>query len=212
MAMKHTGLQWRRSAVIAFTAVLLAHVAHPLCAQSGDIGLQLVEAARRQIGVTMIYDPAYVRLAWPGGDVPLERGVCTDVVIRALRDAWKVDLQVLVHEDMVRHFSDYPRKWGRRRPDPNIDHRRVLNLRVWFRRQGLALPVKDSAGAYRPGDIVTSTLPGNLPHIMIVSDRTSSTGTPLVIHNIGSGAREEDALFAFPLTGHYRFTQAGGAK
>lgn len=162
-----------------------------------------VAAARRQIGVTLLYDPAYVVLPYPGGDVPKNRGVCTDVVIRALR-AEGIDLQKSVHEDMRAHFDLYPKKWGLRRPDRNIDHRRVPNLQTWFARQGWSLAPSQSASAYRPGDLVTWMLPGNLPHIGIVSDRTSWRDVPLVIHNIGSGTREEDILFAYPITGHYR--------
>ncbi|MFD0726126.1 DUF1287 domain-containing protein [Lysobacter brunescens] len=162
-----------------------------------------VAAARRQIGVTLLYDPAYVVLPYPGGDVPESRGVCTDVVIRALR-AEGIDLQKTVHEDMRAHFDLYPKKWGLRRPDRNIDHRRVPNLQTWFARQGWSLTPSQSAAAYKPGDLVTWMLPGNLPHIGIVGDRTSSRDVPLIIHNIGSGTREEDILFAYPITGHYR--------
>lgn len=162
-----------------------------------------VVAARKQIGVTLLYDPAYVVLSYPGGDVAKNRGVCTDVVIRALREEG-IDLQKTVHEDMRAHFDLYPKKWGLRRPDRNIDHRRVPNLQTWFARQGWPLTPSQSASAYRPGDLVTWMLPGNLPHIGIVSDRTSSRGQPLIIHNIGSGTREEDILFAYPITGHYR--------
>lgn len=162
-----------------------------------------VAAARRQIGVTRFYDPAYVTLDYPGGDVPKERGVCTDVVIRALR-AEGLDLQQAVHEDMRAHFDRYPRTWGLRRPDPNIDHRRVPNLQVWFTRQGWSLTPSTRAADYRPGDLVTWMLPGNLPHIGIVSERFHHDGTPLIIHNIGAGTREENILFAYPITGHYR--------
>jgi uncharacterized protein YijF (DUF1287 family) len=156
------------------------------------------------VGKTLVYDPAYVRLPYPRGDVPLERGVCTDVVIRALRAALDLDLQQLVHEDMTVAFSEYPTTWGLRRPDPNIDHRRVPNLRRYFERQGWSVGVSRNAADFRPGDIVTCTVGLNRPHIMVVSDRRSAKGVPLVIHNIGSGAREEDRLFAFPMTGHYR--------
>jgi len=164
----------------------------------------VVAAARAQIGVTVRYDPAYVVLPYPDGDVPQDRGVCTDVVIRALR-AEHIDLQQRVHEDMRAHFERYPKRWGLRAPDANIDHRRVPNLQVWFDRQGWALPVTDRKDDYRPGDIVTWTLPGNLDHIGIVSDRrTTFTRTPLILHNIGRGSREDDILFAYPITGHYR--------
>ncbi|KIV72701.1 DUF1287 domain-containing protein [Metapseudomonas otitidis] len=167
-------------------------------------GGRLVEAARTQVGVTLGYDPAYRRIAYPGGDVPLATGVCTDVVIRALR-AQGLDLQQRVHEDMRRHFSAYPRHWGLKRPDPNIDHRRVPNLMTWFDRQGLSLKVGQAAADYQPGDIVTWDLGRGLQHIGIISDRRSREGTPLALHNIGQGTREEDILFRWPILGHYRF-------
>lgn len=163
----------------------------------------LVAAARKQIGVTVRYDPAYVVLAYPNGDVPQERGVCTDVAIRAFR-AQGIDLQREVHEDMRANFARYPQKWGLRGPDRNIDHRRVPNLQVWFARQGWSLAPTRKAADYRAGDLVTWMLPGNLPHIGIVSDRKSLFGTPLIVHNIGRGAREEDILFDYAITGHYR--------
>lgn len=167
-------------------------------------GGRLVEAARTQVGVTLGYDPAYRRIAYPGGDVPLATGVCTDVVIRALR-AQGLDLQQRVYEDMRRHFSAYPRHWGLKRPDPNIDHRRVPNLMTWFDRQGLSLKVGQAAADYQPGDIVTWDLGRGLQHIGIISDRRSREGTPLALHNIGQGTREEDILFRWPILGHYRF-------
>ena len=164
----------------------------------------IVVAARRQIGITVGYDPAYRKIGYPGGDVPRESGVCTDVIIRALRDARKIDLQKLVHEDMKTSFSKYPQMWGLKAPDANIDHRRVPNLQCYFKRKGYALPVSKNAADYKPGDIVTVMVGGKLPHIMIVSDKKAADGTPLVIHNIGSGTKEEDCLFTYPLTGHYR--------
>ncbi len=178
--------------------------AHASGAAATTPGIALASAARRQIGVTVSYDPAYVRLPYPGGDVPASRGVCTDVVIRALR-AQHIDLQQRVHEDMRAHFAEYPKKWGLRGPDRNIDHRRVPNLQTWFERQGWSVPVTSRAADYRAGDLVTWMLPGNLPHIGIVSDRrTRPGGTPLIIHNIGRGTREEDILFVHTITGHYR--------
>ena len=165
----------------------------------------LAEAARAQIGVTTTYDPAYVSLAYPGGDLAPERGVCSDVVIRAFRKAYGRDLQQLVHEDMAGHFSAYPKLWGLSKTDRNIDHRRVPNLQTYFTRKGWKLPVTREPGEFQAGDLVTCTVPPNLPHVMIVSDKRSADGIrPLVIHNIGQGAREEDRLFEFPLTGHYR--------
>ena len=168
------------------------------------IETDVVAAARRQIGVTVGYDPTYRKIGYPGGDVPMESGVCTDVIIRALRDARKIDLQKLVHEDMKSNFSKYQQTWGLKKPDANIDHRRVPNLQCYFKRKGYTLPVSKNAADYKPGDIVTVMVGGKLPHIMIVSDRKSAAGVPLAIHNIGSGTQEEDVLFAYPLTGHYR--------
>lgn len=168
-------------------------------------GDKLVEAARKQVGVTVSYDPAYTVLTYPGGDVAPDRGVCTDVVIRALRTGMALDLQKLVHEDMQASFSAYPKQWGLSKPDKNIDHRRVPNLQTYFKRKGYSLPVTKEKTDYRPGDIVTCTVPPNLPHVMIVSSTTTAEGVPLVIHNIGRGAQEEDRLFDFPLTGHYRW-------
>ncbi len=169
----------------------------------------IVAAARSQIGKTKIYDGSYVGLKYPGGDVPIDRGVCTDVVVRALRDSVKMDLQKLVHEDMKAAFRDYPKIWGLKKPDRNIDHRRVPNLRRYFERKGYSIGLTERKEDYRPGDLVTCTVPPNRPHIMIVSDRRAKDGVPLVIHNIGSGTKEEKRLFEFPLTGHYRIMTGG---
>lgn len=165
----------------------------------------LIGAARKQLGVTLDYDPAYTSLAFPNGDVPRRKGVCTDVVIRAYRDAFGIDLQSLVHADMKRAFSAYPRTWGLRGTDRNIDHRRVPNLQTYFARKGAALPGSATNEGWRPGDIFTSLVGGRLPHIGIVSDQKARNGNWLVIHNIGAGTREEDALFDHKLTGRYRF-------
>jgi len=166
--------------------------------------IDFVRAARSQIGKTVIYDPSYQAIDYPNGDVSVERGVCTDVIIRALRDAYGYDLQKRIHEDMKVNFSTYPQIWGLSRPDKNIDHRRVPNLRVFFKRQGWSLSLSRRVSDYQAGDIVTCIVPPRLPHIMIVSDRMSKDKIPLVIHNIGSGTQEEDLLFAFEMTGHYR--------
>lgn len=173
----------------------------------------LVAAARTQVGVTVVYDPAYVTLDFPGGDIDRRRGVCTDVVIRALRDGWGIDLQRALNRDMKADFAAYPRTWGLTRTDRSIDHRRVPNLETLFTRLGAANPPSDVPADYRPGDLVTSRLPGNLPHIMVVSDRRTADGArPLVLHNIGAGAREEDMLFAHPLVLHIRLTEAAVAR
>lgn len=189
---------------IALTVFLLASACGGQPPARGGAAEAVVEAARAQVGRTKVYDGAYVALKYPGGDVPIERGVCTDVVIRALRTGRGMDLQKLVHEDMKRHFGAYPKLWGLKGTDRNIDHRRVPNLQTYFKRQGYAVAVTREKEDYRPGDLVTCTVPPNLPHIMVVSDRRSAEGVPLVIHNIGRGAREEDVLFTYPLTGHYR--------
>lgn len=165
---------------------------------------RLIAAARAQIGVTVRYDAAYTPLAFPGGDVPRERGVCTDVVIRAYRDAFGLDLQALVNADMRVAFAAYPRTWGLRAPDRNIDHRRVPNLRTWLARRGAALPVPPGASGWRPGDIFTSLVDGHSTHIGLVSDRRGPNGW-LILHNIGAGTREEDALADWPITGRYRW-------
>lgn len=167
----------------------------------------LVEAARSQIGVTLTYDPAYVALPYPNGDVPLARGVCSDVIIRALR-ASGVDLQKLVHEDMAKNFSAYPRLWGLKSTDKNIDHRRVPNLAKYFERTGRSIKVTKDAKNYLPGDLVVCRLPNHLIHIMLVSSKTTADGVPLVIHNIGAGAQEENRLFAFSIEGHFRWYPA----
>lgn len=164
-----------------------------------------VEAARSQVGKTVRYDPNYYTLSYPNGDVPLEGGVCTDVVIRALRSSHNMDLQQLVHDDMRKAFKQYPKHWGLKSTDKNIDHRRVLNLQTYFKRKGYELTISNNPADYQAGDLVTVTLLGNLPHIMVVSDKNAlMTNTPLVIHNIGAGTQEENRLFEFPMTGHYR--------
>lgn len=181
-------------------------------AQAGSVApwaRKLIDAAIGQVGRTTIYDPAYVRLKYPMGDIAVERGVCSDVVVRAYRDAFGIDLQRLVHEDMAANFARYPKIWGLKRPDRNIDHRRVPNLEVFLKRRGAALAVTGDAGDYRPGDLVTQRLPGNLPHIAIVTGAPNRDGSrPLVVHNIGAGTRLEDRLFAFTLNGHFRFAPA----
>ncbi len=181
----------------------LAALAGPAAADN----LEVVNAARQQVGVTLRYDPSYQRLPYPGGDVAAERGVCTDVVVRALRVSRRQDLQKLVHEDMRANWDDYPHpwRWKLARPDPNIDHRRVPNLMTYFRRAGYAVKPTRAPAGYVPGDIVAWDLGRGILHIGIISDQKSFTGTPLVLHNIGSGAREEDILFRYTIIGQYRF-------
>jgi len=171
----------------------------------------LIKAARQRLKAPVIYNGAYVALDYPGGDVPPLQGVCTDVVIRSLRRAYDFDLQKEVHEDMKANFSLYPTTWGHRRPDTNIDHRRVPNLEVWFTRAGYDLPITERAADYLPGDIVAWRLDGGSgnggpPHIGIVSERISLEGTPLIIHNVGAGPEESDMLFHHTITGHFRMS------
>jgi uncharacterized protein YijF (DUF1287 family) len=177
----------------------------PGIAMAATNAQRLVAAARKQVGVTLRYDPAYSVLAFPNGDVDRAKGVCTDVVIRAFRDALGHDLQALVNADMRANFMAYPKNWGLGRPDRNIDHRRVPNLATYWRRQGASLAVTTDPADWRPGDIFTAMVNGRLPHTGIVSDRKDTTGVPLVLHNIGGGTREEDALFDHRLTGHFRW-------
>lgn len=195
-----------RATMLLLLTLVPAAVAVPQPSTQRD---RVVAAALAQVGVTTSYDSAYRSIPYPGGDVPLSGGVCTDVVIRAFR-AIAVDLQLLVHEDMRANFAAYPRNWGLSRPDRNIDHRRVPNLQTLFKRKGLALPVTTRAADYEPGDLVTWMLPGNLPHIGVVSSaRTRLAGRPMIVHNIGNGAQHEDVLFAWKVTGHYRWKWRG---
>ncbi len=166
---------------------------------------QIIEAAIEQTKVTTGYDPAYAALDYPNGDVPAETGVCSDVIVRAFRKAG-IDLQKKVHEDMKAAWSAYPRKWGAARPDTNIDHRRVLNLMTYFDRQQKRLPITDSPADYAPGDVVAWDLGNGIDHIGIVVNTWSETSQSyLIVHNIGAGARLEDVLFAWKITGHYRY-------
>ena len=165
---------------------------------------QLVKDARSQIGQTLTYDPAYTRLRYPMGDVPIQKGVCTDVVIRVLRKQ-NIDLQKVIHEDIKRNFKAYPQLWGLKNTDRNIDHRRVPNIAKYMTRQGYSVqnsPFKTAL--FKAGDIVTWDLGRGLVHIGIVSDRKSISQVPLIIHNIGRGTQEEDILLQYKITGHYR--------
>ena len=168
---------------------------------------RLSDAAVERTGHEVRYDPTYFVIDYPGGDVPAEVGVCTDEVIRSYR-AVGVDLQRLVHEDMKSNFELYPRKWGLKKPDTNIDHRRVPNLSVFFERQGAAQPVTAEARDYKPGDVVTWDLANGLTHIGIVVAVPSEEDESRlqIVHNIGAGPKMEDVLFAWKITGHYRFT------
>jgi uncharacterized protein len=169
-------------------------------------GLDIARAAKSQIGVTVAYDPSYEAIAFPGGDVPRRRGVCTDVIIRALRDARGYDLQLEINKDMRAHRNAFPKKWGAMaaKIDPNIDHRRVPNMMSFFERKGFSLPLSADVSKFAPGDIVSWSLGGGLHHIGIVSDKKTVLGKPLIIHNIGIGAVEENILTDYRMLGHYR--------
>ncbi len=185
-------------------SLLLVLTGSALSSLTTDVrATELATAAVQQVGVTTGYDGSYRRLAYPGGDVPVDSGVCTDVLIRAYRQLG-IDLQVRVHEDMRANFAEYPSLWGLSRPDRNIDHRRVPNLEVYFRRHGQVLAGGNDPAAYRSGDIVSWRLDSGLPHIGIVADRQVA-GRPLVVHNIGAGAQIEDVLFAWKIVGHFRY-------
>ena len=167
---------------------------------------KLIAAASAQIGVTTVYDPSYQRLKFPGGDVPLDRGVCTDVIVRAYRTAFGFDLQEKLNADMRAHGARYPKRWGAVAPDANIDHRRVPNLQTYFTRQGAVRPTPAGGHIWQPGDLVTQMVPVGRPHIAIVSATPSpQSGRLMLIHNIGRGTQLEDTLDTFPITGRYRF-------
>jgi uncharacterized protein YijF (DUF1287 family) len=166
----------------------------------------LVAAALDRPNHPARYDGKYVAIPYPGGDVAADTGVCADETVRIYRAAG-IDLQKLVHEDMVAAWDQYPHKWGARRPDRNIDHRRVPNLAVFFRRHGEPLPATTNGDDYAPGDIVTWNLvkDGDLPHIGMVVDQKGPSGRWMVEHNIGAGPQVEDVLFGWKITGHYRY-------
>ncbi len=189
-----------------FTALLLGFSQSNAQKSEKTWAEKLVAAALEQTRQNVRYDPAYVRISYPGGDVPADTGVCTDVVIRAYRTALGIDLQKQVHEDMRAHFARYPQNWGLSRPDTNIDHRRVPNLQTFLKRKGASLPVTQRAEDYLPGDLITCTVAGRLPHIAIVVPAPDGGSEPWIVHNIGQGPKLEKRLFEFPLTGHYRFS------
>ena len=185
-----------------FLVLLLSEIA-----KADSIEQRLVVAALERTTHSIRYDGSYFAISYPNGDVPSVIGVCTDVVIRSYRSLG-IDLQQLVHEDMLENFDLYPSKqiWGLKKPDTNIDHRRVPNLQVFFKRHGKEISISDDREAYAAGDIVTWMLPGNLPHIGIVTAEISaSTGNRKVVHNIGAGPKLEDMLFDYEITGHYRY-------
>lgn len=181
---------------LLFTSLFLAQ---------NQFAQKLSDAALSLTKDRVTYDPAYYSIKYPNGDVAADKGVCTDVVIRAYRKLG-IDLQKEVHEDMKKNFSKYPKKFGLKRPDTNIDHRRVPNLMVFFAKFGQSKSIEINASLYAPGDIVTWLLPGNLTHIGIVVNKKSADGKRyLIVHNIGGGQVIEDCLFKFTITGHYQY-------
>ena len=175
-------------------------------------GLRLSAEADERATQSVVYDASYQRIAYPNGDVAADRGVCADEIVRAYR-LLGIDLQRLVHEDMRRAFSDYPKRWGLRAPDKNIDHRRVPNLATFFERHGTSLAVSTDGNHYKPGDVVAWALVDGRPHIGMVTERRSSDGKrPLVLHNIGFGPQIEDMLFGLKITGHYRYHGTDSAR
>ncbi|KQC30844.1 DUF1287 domain-containing protein [Flagellimonas eckloniae] len=187
--------------------LLLLFLSFNLClSQTVVQNLDLVNAALELTKQQVTYDPSYFSIDYPNGDVPSDKGVCTDVVIRAYRKTG-VDLQKLVHEDMKANFTNYPKIWGLTSTDKNIDHRRVPNLMTFFKHKGAEKPITDNPEDYLPGDVVCWNLGGAVTHIGIVVNKKSNNGNRnLIVHNIGSGQVLEDMLFDFKIIGHYRYS------
>jgi uncharacterized protein YijF (DUF1287 family) len=195
-----------RTGLTGILLLLLLLEGSPVLSAQAGFTERLSDAAIELTYQEVAYDPAYYPLDYPNGDVPADRGVCSDVVIRAYRKLG-IDLQVKVHEDMKMNFDLYPDHWGLSSPDPNIDHRRVPNLMRFFERHGEVREISDRADAYLPGDIVCWNLGGGVTHIGVVVDRRSNDGNrPMVVHNIGAGQVLEDCLFEFRIIGHYIYT------
>ena len=197
----------RHSVMLSLAGALcLFSAAAPAEMSSANLQIaEVVQGASEQTLYTRFYDPAYIKLAYPGGEPPLDRGVCSDVIVRAFRKAG-VDLQREIHEDMARNFAAYPNRWHASRPDSSIDHRRVPNLMTYFTRMGRSLPVSAEAADYAPGDVVAWDLGGGVLHIGLVSDeRAPDADRYEIVHNIGAGARREDVMFAWRIIGHYRY-------
>ena len=170
---------------------------------------KLSDAAIAIINPNIIYDPSYFSIKYPNGDVPKNKGVCTDVIIRSYRKLG-IDLQKEVHEDMKSHFSQYPnlKKWGMTKTDSNIDHRRVPNLEIFFERKGTKLPISKKANDYKTGEIVTWLINNTLPHIGIITNRKSTDGMRnLIVHKVGNGQVLEDCLFSYTIVGHYKYVK-----
>ena len=194
--------------LIAITFLTCGQKSNDSISRSIEISFQekLSNAAISIVDPSVKYTPDYVALEYPNGDVPSKTGVCTDVVIRAYRKLG-IDLQKEVHEDLKSNFSLYPnlKKWGLKKPDTNIDHRRVPNLEVFFERKGEKLPVTQKATDYKTGEIVTWMINGKLPHIGIITNKKSYVGNPLIVHNVGGGQVLEDCLFSYKIVGHFKY-------
>ena len=191
----------RLSLTVLFTFIISIGI----CAQETDFYKRLSDAAIELTKDKVVYDPRYYKIPYPNGDVPADKGVCTDVIIRAYRKLG-IDLQKKIHEDMKVNFSKYPKKWGMKSTDKNIDHRRVPNQATFFSRFGSVKKISDKAEDYVVGDIVTWDLGGGITHIGIVTDRMSTDKKrPLIVHNIGQGQVLQDCLFSYKVTGHYTY-------
>jgi uncharacterized protein len=201
-----TRFAWVAAGVLA-AAMVWGQAAPDVAARQAEFRQRLSAAAIERTHHVVRYTPGYVKIAYPGGDVPADTGVCTDEVIRAYR-ALGIDLQVEVHNDMKANFAAYPGrwKWLTRKPDTNIDHRRVPNLMAFFSRKGESLAITRQGADYQPGELVTWDLGGNVPHIgMVVDQKPAVSGRYLIVHNIGRGPMLEDVLFNWKITGHYRY-------
>jgi uncharacterized protein len=193
-------MQFNTKQLLLILAILLLS-----CGNQSTTKNKLAKAAESIENRNIKYDPAYFRIGYPMGDVPANKGVCSDVIIRAYRKIG-IDLQQIVHEDMLANFEKYPHMWGMNRTDSNIDHRRVYNLMKFFERQNANLPITKNKADYLPGDIVCWNLGGNLTHIGLVTGKKSIlSGNYLIIHNIGGGQVIEDILFSHRIIGHYRY-------
>ena len=192
---------------ITTTAIIILLLLTSCVSAAGQTSFseQLADSALVLTRQNVQYDPSYFQIDYPDGDIPADKGVCTDVIIRAYRKLG-VDLQKEVHEDMTAHFDEYPKNWGLKTPDKNIDHRRVPNLMTFFKRHGTVKKITQDPNDYKPGDIVCWNLGGGITHIGIVSGKKSNDGQRyLIIHNIGAGQVAEDILFDYKIIGHYGY-------
>jgi uncharacterized protein YijF (DUF1287 family) len=188
-----------------YLSAFLIILYYGICNAQGDFYSQLGDAAMELTKQLVKYDPRYYVIAYPNGDIPGDRGVCTDVIIRAYRKVG-IDLQKEVHEDMEKNFSLYPKYWGLSHTDTNIDHRRVPNLITFFSRKGIALPVTQNPADYKPGDLVCWDLGGGVKHIgIVVYVKSQNADRYQVVHNIGAGQVLEDCLLRFKIIGHFRY-------